>query len=155
MAQNRKKQILYKKQGGLCAYCDQVFAFWSEGTIDHILPKSRGGSNIISNLALVCVSCNMLKGNTSSLEDFDNFAIKKREFLVNIRDRGYLPTNEPLQKQERTYTRPLDLVPRMQSEIRIHELSGDVVEPYEGYVSKVCRAIREAWKKRGRGFDME
>ncbi|WP_324606364.1 HNH endonuclease [Streptomyces cellulosae] len=33
--------------------------------IDHVRPRSRGGSNRISNLVLACVPCNQAKGNTS------------------------------------------------------------------------------------------
>jgi len=32
-------------------------------TKDHILPKSRGGKDHISNLQTMCITCNTLKGN--------------------------------------------------------------------------------------------
>jgi hypothetical protein len=37
-------------------------------TIDHIHPKSRGGSDRVSNLALACLPCNQKKGNREVTE---------------------------------------------------------------------------------------
>jgi 5-methylcytosine-specific restriction endonuclease McrA len=34
----------------------------NEGTIDHIIPVSRGGTNDVDNLRLLCRSCNSKKG---------------------------------------------------------------------------------------------
>jgi RRXRR protein/HNH endonuclease len=44
---------------------------WQDGwpfELDHIRPRSRGGSNRISNLALACHACNMAKGNQTAHE---------------------------------------------------------------------------------------
>jgi 5-methylcytosine-specific restriction endonuclease McrA len=46
--------------GGPCHYCGQP-AF----TMDHKIPKVRGGSNARSNLLLACAPCNRLKGDMS------------------------------------------------------------------------------------------
>lgn len=32
-------------------------------TLEHIVPKSRGGSNNMENLAAACLQCNYAKGN--------------------------------------------------------------------------------------------
>jgi len=36
---------------------------WSNFTIDHVKPHSRGGKTVISNAALMCRKCNSKKGN--------------------------------------------------------------------------------------------
>ena len=57
-----KKQIKYGF-GGLCAYCRCNRAT----TVDHLKPKSRGGSSLRSNLIPACRSCNADKGSESWL----------------------------------------------------------------------------------------
>jgi len=48
-----------------CAYCGKTQVPFE---IDHIRPRSRGGSNRISNLALACYGCNTTKGNQTAQE---------------------------------------------------------------------------------------
>lgn len=59
------REYLLEKWGRKCAYCG------AEGvalTIDHIHPRSRGGSDRVSNLTLACVPCNQRKGNRDVAE---------------------------------------------------------------------------------------
>jgi hypothetical protein len=44
--------------------------------IEHIIPKSRGGSNRVSNLTLACQSCNQEKGNQTA-EEFGHPNVQK------------------------------------------------------------------------------
>ena len=46
-----------------CAYCDKKLES-NTATIDHIVPKFKGGQNIKSNMCCSCSSCNKLKGST-------------------------------------------------------------------------------------------
>ena len=48
-----------------CAYCGKSEVPFE---VDHIRPRSRGGSNRVSNLALACHSCNTVKGNQTAGE---------------------------------------------------------------------------------------
>lgn len=48
--------------GGCCAYCGEIVPFGEE-TRDHIIPRSKGGTNHIDNIALSCRSCNHRKGD--------------------------------------------------------------------------------------------
>jgi 5-methylcytosine-specific restriction endonuclease McrA len=56
------RAYLHAKWNSACAYCD---ATGVPLNIDHLRPRSRGGSDRISNLVLACVPCNQAKNNTS------------------------------------------------------------------------------------------
>jgi site-specific DNA-methyltransferase (adenine-specific) len=57
-----QKHTLFGKQEGLCAGCQILFPF-RNFTIDHIVPQSRGGTDHLENLQLLCGACNSLKGD--------------------------------------------------------------------------------------------
>ncbi len=52
-----------RRDGYLCAYCGAHAT-----TIDHVLPRSRGGQNTWTNLVACCRSCNCRKGNRTPEE---------------------------------------------------------------------------------------
>lgn len=54
-------QVL-KESGGRCALCG-ITKNDSPLDVDHIIPRSRGGSNEKENLQVLCVKCNRSKGN--------------------------------------------------------------------------------------------
>ncbi len=65
----RSKQALYDKFGGICQICSKVIDLYirypdSESlSIDHIIPVSKGGMTIESNLQIAHFGCNVRKGN--------------------------------------------------------------------------------------------
>ena len=56
------KNKLYGRQEGKCAGCGVLFPFRNM-TVDHIIPKSKGGQDNEENLQLLCGACNSMKGN--------------------------------------------------------------------------------------------
>jgi len=62
-ARKQFRQSIKYAFGGLCAYCRCRRAT----TIDHLRPKSRGGSNLRSNLLPACLTCNHDKGSENWL----------------------------------------------------------------------------------------
>ena len=70
------KHTLYGRQEGRCAGCGHHFPF-QNFTIDHIVPKSKGGTDHLDNLQLLCNHCNSVKGTmdqaafVAKLKDMD------------------------------------------------------------------------------------
>jgi len=59
------RSYLLSKFGHRCVYCGGgQMAF----EIEHVVPKSRGGSDRVSNLVLSCHECNQAKGNRTAAE---------------------------------------------------------------------------------------
>lgn len=59
------RAYLLEKFRRRCAYCGREQVPFE---LDHIWPKSRGGSNRVSNLCLACRDCNAVKGNQTATE---------------------------------------------------------------------------------------
>ena len=57
----KEKDALYKQQDGKCKGCNRKFDMRNMA-VDHIRPFSRGGSERLTNLQLLCTACNSLKG---------------------------------------------------------------------------------------------
>lgn len=49
-----------------CFYCKHVFLM-TDLTIEHLVPRSYGGTNDDSNIALACAPCNQRKGKEAWL----------------------------------------------------------------------------------------
>lgn len=58
---------LYGLQEGICAGCDTHFPF-KIMEADHILPRSKGGTDHFDNLQLLCSHCNRSKGSRTMAE---------------------------------------------------------------------------------------
>ena len=56
--------IIYRQQQGRCAACEEAKRL----TVDHIIPITKGGSNHLKNIQLLCRSCNSRKGNKHSVD---------------------------------------------------------------------------------------
>jgi len=59
------REYLLDKWGRKCAYCGKNTVALE---IEHIVPKSRGGTDRVSNLTLSCRKCNLKKGNKTAEE---------------------------------------------------------------------------------------
>lgn len=61
------KRMVLARDEYLCAYCNKQLSS-KTATIDHILPKSRGGKNTFMNCVACCSSCNKRKNNKTPAE---------------------------------------------------------------------------------------
>ena len=69
---------LYGKQEGNCGGCRMFFPF-RNFEVDHVIPRTKGGSDHIDNLQLLCGACNRAKGTGT-----------QAELVAKLKDRGQL-----------------------------------------------------------------
>jgi 5-methylcytosine-specific restriction endonuclease McrA len=61
------RRNLFARDGNLCQYCGQTFPT-SELSLDHVMPRSRGGEASWENIVCACVECNVRKGGRTPAE---------------------------------------------------------------------------------------
>ena len=61
------KKMLWKRDEGKCQYCEKKVSL-STATIDHVIPRSRGGKETWKNLVIACSKCNCKKGSSLTSE---------------------------------------------------------------------------------------
>lgn len=71
-----RKNIL-KRDNNRCLYCGSQ----EKLTVDHVIPKSRGGADTWENLVTACTSCNHRKGNATPKEA--GLQLRKKPFRPN------------------------------------------------------------------------
>lgn len=87
-------QVIYKKRitfskvnifirdDYVCAYCGKKMkTHKKDATIDHVLPRARGGKDTWENCVTACLDCNNAKGNKTP-----------EEFGVQLRYKPYQPS---------------------------------------------------------------
>lgn len=62
LARKKFRQHIFESWEWKCAYCDKQLS-QDSATIDHILPKHKGGQNVKNNMLCSCSECNRLKGS--------------------------------------------------------------------------------------------
>ena len=88
------RDFIFKKHNHKCVYCG------GDGEeIEHIIPRSKGGTNSIKNLTLSCQKCNIEKGNLS-LKDFGK---KVKKDFSHIEPKK-TPKNASIIQSARNYT---------------------------------------------------
>ena len=68
---------IYKRDNYQCVYCGSNKSL----TLDHVIPKSRGGKNEWTNLVTSCFKCNLKKSNRTP-----------EEAKMHMRHKPYAPT---------------------------------------------------------------
>ncbi|AOY83228.1 RNA-guided endonuclease IscB [Moorena producens JHB] len=78
------REYLLQKWNRKCAYCG---ATGTQLEIEHIKPKSKGGSDRVSNLAIACHPCNQAKSN----QDIEIFLSLKPSVLKRVLSQARRP----------------------------------------------------------------
>ena len=81
------REYLIEKWQRKCAYCGKEDVPLQ---VEHIVPKSKGGSNRVSNLTLACEKCNTKKSNRS----VEDFLKKKPAVLKRILEQAQRPLRD-------------------------------------------------------------
>ena len=69
------RKAIYKRDGWRCCLCREHVARRYDAndplsaTLDHIVPRSQGGSDDMSNLRLLCAGCNSKRGDLTYFSD--------------------------------------------------------------------------------------
>lgn len=61
------RDLLFLRDQGKCQYCEKELTR-EQSTIDHVLPRSRGGGTDWENCVICCHGCNGKKGNRTPSE---------------------------------------------------------------------------------------
>jgi len=61
------RRLVYARDHYTCQYCGGQFPT-SQLTMDHVIPKSRGGQKVWENIVTACKRCNQKKGNRTPEE---------------------------------------------------------------------------------------
>ena len=64
------------KENNYCWYCGKEMEP-SKLTKDHVFPRSKGGTNVMDNIIMVCKTCNSSKGN---MDLFEWYATVRKEW---------------------------------------------------------------------------
>lgn len=78
------RQNLYKRDGYSCVYCDSR----DNLTLDHVIPRSKGGRDSWHNLVTACQRCNTEKGDRTPEEAEMTMRHKpfRPSFIMYLRD---------------------------------------------------------------------
>lgn len=83
-----KRARIVRRDGGRCVWCGGV-VYKHDGkgptppyaaTLDHVVPRSQGGTNHHSNLVTCCHRCNSLRGD----RDAEAFALRVARAITSV-----------------------------------------------------------------------
>jgi len=91
----RRRRAVYAAHRGVCPYCGASGATH----VDHIVPRSDGGTDDLSNLILACGPCNFAKGGRRLAPEHEAELLAKaaavRDVVAEIEKTGRRPRSTP------------------------------------------------------------
>lgn len=82
----RAKRILWKRDRARCFYCNAGLS-WETKTVDHVIPKSKGGPHRLWNLVLACQECNQKKGDNDPHSIYLDIVLRRKvlhETMISV-----------------------------------------------------------------------
>lgn len=94
-------QSLYYRDHGICMYCERKLTL-HETTIDHVIPRSKGGNSDWTNVVIACSMCNYRKGNKLPVGEwkpkrnpykptYDQLLFAVRRFPITVYHNSWVP----------------------------------------------------------------
>src|ERR1700693_2976098 len=82
------RRNIFARDNNQCQYCGKRFPT-SELSLDHVLPRSKGGTNTWENIVCACINCNVKKGGRTPKQAHMSLVRKpekpKRSPLLNLK----------------------------------------------------------------------
>jgi 5-methylcytosine-specific restriction endonuclease McrA len=75
-----KRIKVYKRDNYSCRYCGKENLQKGDISIDHVIPRYKGGDNNLENLVTACYMCNAIKKHTKILEEANMELIPLKEY---------------------------------------------------------------------------
>lgn len=66
------RSSILKRQKNICFWCESELSF-SNSSLDHVIPLSRGGSYGLDNLVTSCLTCNNVRGDVLTVDAIIKF----------------------------------------------------------------------------------
>ncbi len=92
----KDKRYIYIRDNKQCYFCNKELLF-KQISLDHYLPRSKGGPDDIFNLVLSCKRCNKLK-KSSIPEDYKDIMINL--FKKGVKDRKIIAAGIGIKQKE-------------------------------------------------------
>ncbi len=89
------RRNIYLRDCNFCQYCGKHFAP-SELNLEHVLPKSRGGTTTWTNVVCSCIKCNSKKGDKTPAEA--GMKLIRKPFMPHYNLTLYEKSKEPKYK---------------------------------------------------------
>ena len=75
--------LIFLRDGYSCQYCAKLFAE-RDLTLDHVIPKARGGRSETTNLVAACSPCNTRKGHNAKIKPIRAPFQPSHAYLANM-----------------------------------------------------------------------
>ena len=87
---DKRRLAIYLRDGMACVYCLRGVEGGIQLTLDHVTPRSRGGSNKNSNLLTACMGCNVSRGQVP----FSKWCVSVDKIPMVLRRQARRPLDE-------------------------------------------------------------